>query len=177
MNCVFLTHQTRGNCFPADVKQNNHVILRECRILNRRSRKTIGRNLWTIGHVFISNPDLLSSHLHISTTDHDQGISRTIERFIQVSSMSQKERVCYVTNGLEQNPVALLCNHWTGKTVFRLKSTSSVPSEPPDMEGRLSVFVSFDLSSRENALAFATHGEAFVAQAAQKGQRKSARNS
>ena len=55
-----------------------------------------------------------------------------------------------------------LGQHRKGKTLFRRRVTSvpSTRSQSPDMEGGLSVFVSFDLSSRKDALAFAMHGQA-----------------
>ena len=63
-----------------------------------------------------------------------------------------------------------LGQHWTRKTVFRKRVTTvpSTSSQSPDMEGGLSVFVSFDLNSRKDALVLAMHGESCVSQAARK---------
>ena len=55
-----------GSCFLADVQQNNPHFEQDI-------TKRLGRNPRTVEHVFIANPDLLSSCLHVSTLATTEG--------------------------------------------------------------------------------------------------------
>ena len=147
----------------ADVKQNNHVILRV-----PTSEQDATEDTWRIHHkpslaLFTpadfnngGRPEDLEKdgETHTSFTDDPEGTSALRNKW----------------SG--PKPRRSLGHRWTGKTAFRkrLMSTPSLPCQPQDIEGGLSVFLLFDKNSRKDALAFATRGEAFVAQAARKGR-------